>query len=168
MVKSGGTLKIESLNSLAKRGLAIVNGVIDQDAAKEAQVQMLNMSKETCLVKAGEDIAQLVLYNVQTPKLKLIEHESVNATTVLQTQVLDQPSDSYKGDRNLEEMAMLLQQHTLSAQDRRRTKQYQLINGILYKKRRCCVGKRKVRARLLAEYHDTTTAMHQGIDRTYE
>ncbi|KAI9468832.1 dUTPase-like protein, partial [Coemansia mojavensis] len=65
----GTVLKIEPLNSLTKDGLVTVDRIIGQDYTDEIQAIMLNMSKERRIVKQGESIAQLIVYNVQTPSI---------------------------------------------------------------------------------------------------
>src|SRR4051812_43778367 len=70
-------------SSLAKRGIKTAGGVIDAGYRGEIHIVLWNISNESITLKAGERIAQLLIFPIETPAVKEVaafDHETARGT----------------------------------------------------------------------------------------
>lgn len=79
--EKGYEAQVRARSGLAlKKGLGLPNGIgtIDSDYRGELKIILINMSKETVVIKDGERIAQLVFMKIEIPEIQ--EVEKINNT----------------------------------------------------------------------------------------
>ena len=79
--EKGYEAQVRARSGLAlKKGLGLPNGIgtIDSDYIGELKIILINMSKETVVIKDGERIAQLVFMKIEIPEIQ--EVEKINNT----------------------------------------------------------------------------------------
>lgn len=59
--------KIETRSSMAKKGITTLGGVIDEEYRGDLGVMLINLTNQSILVERHHKIAQLLIYEVQTP-----------------------------------------------------------------------------------------------------
>lgn len=70
-------------SSMAKRGVKTAGGVIDAGYRGELHIVLWNISNEPVSLKAGERIAQLLIFPIATPAVKEVkefDHETARGT----------------------------------------------------------------------------------------
>ena len=79
--EKGYEAQVRARSELAlKKGLGLPNGIgtIDSDYRGELKIILINMSKETVVIKDGERVAQLVFMKIEIPEIQ--EVEKINNT----------------------------------------------------------------------------------------
>lgn len=79
--EKGYEAQVRARSGLAlKKGLGLPNGIgtIDSDYRGELKIILINMSKETVVIKDGERVAQLVFMKIEIPEIQ--EVEKINNT----------------------------------------------------------------------------------------
>ena len=79
--EKGYEAQVRARSGLAlKKGLGLPNGIgtFDSDYRGELKIILINMSKETVVIKDGERIAQLVFMKIEIPEIQ--EVEKINNT----------------------------------------------------------------------------------------
>lgn len=64
---------ITARSSTVRRGIMVPNGIIDNGYTGELLVPCVNLTGEDIVIKAGERIAQLILFPMVTPKLTMVQ-----------------------------------------------------------------------------------------------
>ena len=70
---------IKDRSGLAKKGLHVLAGVIDEDYRGEIGILMINLGEKTFYAKKGSRIAQLLI--LPTRKVKVIEKKKLSSTS---------------------------------------------------------------------------------------
>lgn len=64
---------ITARSSISRKGILVPNGIIDNGFTGELLVPCINLTDEPIVIKAGERIAQLIMFPMVTPKLVMVE-----------------------------------------------------------------------------------------------
>lgn len=184
----GTFLQLAPRSGLAKKGVALLGGIVDAGYRGEIKVMLLNTGSAMVSLACGDRVAQLIPVKIELPSATQVDQLDetergpagfgssgmgriaavrMAAVKSLDKTVSTNPDDSFKGDSKLDRIAKQLASgeapESLAA--KKTLAKYYMQDGTLFKKGRKCVGNRQDRELLLREFHDS--ALHPGEGETY-
>src|SRR4051812_27935266 len=94
---------------------------------------------------------------------------TINAILQIVNNLEEEIKEAYNEDHGVQELLKHLANSTTTPQLQTKAKYFAQTNGLLYMKGRLYVPiNRKLRLKILQEYHESPTAGHLGVNKTYE
>lgn len=91
-------IRIENRSSMAKKGIFVVNGIIDPTYTGEIIINIINSTSLIYSIKKKDKIAQLVEYNLINSKPKIITYDEFK----MMTEDFDRKDNGFGSTNNLE------------------------------------------------------------------